>query len=74
MYKMSDPLIWKMLEIYMIKVALSVRMYPSSAYSFSPIGMKLGMDSPWDPAGDMGYIRLRFAIRAMREARNRSKG
>ena len=44
--------------IYIIKVALSVCLfvclYPSSAHSFSPIGMKLGMDTPWDPAGDMG--------------------
>ena len=44
--------------IYIIKVALSVCLfvclYPSSTHSFSPIGMKLGMDTPWDPAGDMG--------------------
>ena len=32
-------------------------MYPSSAHSFSPIGMKLGTDTPWDPAGDMGNIK-----------------
>ena len=46
------------MKINMIKVALSVCLfvclYPSSAQSFSPIGMKLGMDTPWDPAGDMG--------------------
>ena len=40
--------------VYVIKIALSVCLYPSSAHSFSPIGMKLGMDTPWDPAGDMG--------------------
>ena len=40
-------------QIYMIKgglcVCLSVCMYPSSAHSFGPMGMKLGMDNPWDP-------------------------
>ena len=44
-------------RIYIIKVALSVCLfvclYPSSAHSFSLIGMKLGMDTPWDLAGDM---------------------
>ena len=44
--------------IYMIKeglsVCLSVCMYPSIAHSFGPIGMKLGMDTPWDPGNDMG--------------------
>ena len=44
--------------VYIIKIALSfclsAGMYPSSAYSFSPIVMKLGMDIPWDQAGDMG--------------------
>ena len=37
-----------------LSVCLSVRVYPSSAYIFSIISMKLGMDTPWDPAGDMG--------------------
>ena len=27
--------------------------------------MKLGMDTPWDPGSDMGYIRLRFAARTL---------
>ena len=48
--------------IYMIKigrfvcpdVCLFVCVHPSSAHSFSPIGMKLGMDTPWDPGSDMG--------------------
>ena len=31
-------------------------MYPSSNHIFSPIGMKLGMDTPWDPGGDMGFV------------------
>ena len=35
-------------------------MYPSSAHKFGTIGMKLGIDTPWDPGGDMGYVRLRF--------------
>ena len=29
-------------------VCMYVCMYPSSAHSFGPIGMKLGMDIPWD--------------------------
>ena len=29
-------------------------MYPSSVHSFGPIGMKLGMDTPWDPESDVG--------------------
>ena len=44
--------------VYIIKeglsVCLCVCMYPSSAHSFGPIGMKLGMDTPWDPGSDMG--------------------
>ena len=31
-----------------------VCMYPSSAHSFGPIGMKLGMDIPWDPGSVIG--------------------
>ena len=31
-----------------IYVAMYVCMYPSSAHSFDPIVMKLGMDTPWD--------------------------
>ena len=50
-------------------VRLSVCRYPSSAHSFSPISMKLGMDTPWDPAGDM----VRFAVRALRYALYGSK-
>ena len=34
-------------------VCLSVHVYPSSAHSFASIGMKLGMDTPWDPRADM---------------------
>ena len=44
--------------VYIIKIALSVclsvRVYPSSAYSFSSIGMKLGMDTLWDPGATWG--------------------
>ena len=44
--------------IYIIKeglfVCVTVCMSPSSAHSFGPIGMKLGMDTPWDPGRDMG--------------------
>ena len=46
--------------IYIIKeglsVCLCVCMYPSSAHSFDPIGMKLGMDTPWDTGSDVGLI------------------
>ena len=50
------------ISIYIIKeglsvcvsVCLSVCMYPSSAHSFEPIGMKLDMDTSWDPGSDMG--------------------
>ena len=31
-------------------------MYPFSAHSFGPIGMKLGMDTPWDPGSVMGLV------------------
>ena len=37
-----------------LSVCLSVCVYPFSAHCFSPIGMKLGMDTPWDPGGVMG--------------------
>ena len=40
--------------VYIIIEGLSVYMYPSSAHSFGPISMKLGMDTPWDPGSDMG--------------------
>ena len=33
-----------------------VCMYPSSAHSFGPIGMKLGMDIPWDPGSVIGWV------------------
>ena len=33
-----------------------VCLYPSSAHSFDPIGMKLGMDTPWDPGSVMGQV------------------
>ena len=36
-------------------------MYPSSAHSFGPIGMKLGIDTPWDPGSGMGQERLHFS-------------
>ena len=45
-----------------------VCMYSSSAHSFDPIVMKLGMDTPWDPRSVMGYIRLRFAALTLRYA------
>ena len=45
-------------------VCVCVCMYPSSAHSFGPIGMKLGMDTPWDPGSDMGQVAS-----AKREAR-----
>ena len=31
-------------------------MYPSSAHSFGPISMKLGMDIPWDPGSVIGQV------------------
>ena len=34
-------------------VCLSVCVYLSSPYSFGPINMKLGMNTPWDPGSDM---------------------
>ena len=43
---------------------------PSPDHSFDSIGMKLGMDTPWDPGKDLGKIRLRFAARALRYVRN----
>ena len=33
-----------------------VCMYPSSANSFDPIMMKLGMDTPWDFGSVMGQV------------------
>ena len=35
-------------------VCLFAHVYPSSTHSFGPTGMKLGMETPWDPGGDMG--------------------
>ena len=35
-------------------VPMYVCMYPSCAHSFGPIGMKLGMDTPWDPGSVIG--------------------
>ena len=35
-------------------VCMYVCLYPSSAHSFDPIVIKLGMDTPWDPGSDMG--------------------
>ena len=37
-----------------IYVCTYLCMYPSSAHSFGPIGMKLGMDIPWDPGSVIG--------------------
>ena len=45
-------------------VCVCLYVYPSSANSFEPIGIKLGIDIPWDLGSDMGQIRLRFAISA----------
>ena len=45
---------WKNLYNKRRTVCVCVCMYPSSAHSFGPIGMKLGMDTPWDPGSDMG--------------------
>ena len=45
-------------------VCMYVCMYPSSADSFGPIGMKLGMDTPWDPGSVIGQVAS-----AKREAR-----
>ena len=36
-----------------LSVCLFVCLYPSSAHSFGPIGVKFGMDTPWDPGSDM---------------------
>ena len=55
--------------IYILKVAyvfLFACLYPSSAHNFSQIGRKLGMVTPWDPAGDMGYVRLCYALMGQR--------
>ena len=35
-------------------LSIYVCLYPSSAHSFDPIVMKLGMDTPWDPESVMG--------------------
>ena len=43
----------------------------SSAHSFGPVSIRLGMDTPWS---DMGKVRLRFAAWALCKMRNRSKG
>ena len=49
-------------------------MYPSSVYSFSPIGMKLCMDTPWDPAvGRVALCCSGFALRAKRVMGQRGK-
>ena len=48
-----------------LSVCPAVRPYPSSAHDFGLIGMKLGMDTLWDPGGDMRYVRLRFAASAL---------
>ena len=45
-------------------------MYASSANSFGPIGMKLGMDTPRDPGNDMGQVRFSFAACALRYERS----
>ena len=37
-----------------LSVCLSVSMYSSNAHRFGPIGMKIGMYTPWDPESDMG--------------------
>ena len=34
-------------------MCVCVFMYPCSAHSFGPIGMKLGMDTPCDPGSDI---------------------
>ena len=53
-----------------MSVCLCVCMYPSSAHSFGTIGMKLGMDTPWEPGSDMGKVRLRFSARALHYAQS----
>ena len=39
----------------------------SRANSFEPIGMKLCMDTPWDPGSDIGYVSLHFATRNLHQ-------
>ena len=34
-------------------------------HRFGPIGINLGMDTPWDHGSDMGWVRLRFANLAL---------
>ena len=43
-------------NLYIINGGLSLCLYlcPSSAHSFGPIRMKLGMDTPKDPGNDTG--------------------
>ena len=48
-----------------------VCLYPSSAHSFDPIVMKLGMDTPWDPPWEcQGVGRERSDRESKRKARS----